>query len=187
MTVGVSTFHAWKEKIEKLSDLAEILSESRHDILEGGLLPYELRYTVHPTVDMKIGSVRKTLRLVTISILGEVIKAAVRINAELLIVHPGHVGWKHDAPASMKSLVESIKDLENLSDEYGITNFDYPLFTKLADVTMLENLEFVLDVGHANTAGKLPDLPIGEENIDFGTIARRIGNCEYVPEIVGKR
>ncbi|MHC1635790.1 MAG: sugar phosphate isomerase/epimerase family protein [Candidatus Methanospirareceae archaeon] len=174
--IGLSTFSfideelgVALERIEKLTIFAEILSESKHNI-DAGInaeipLSYHLKYAVHaPVTDVNIASVHEVIRRASMSIIEDVIKAAIKIDAELIVVHPGYVGWVQDIPAAMKSLEKSIKELDSLVEEYGMRigienqpNFEYLLFKLPEDITSLNlgNLDLILDVGHANTSGDI--------------------------------
>ncbi|MHC1585406.1 MAG: sugar phosphate isomerase/epimerase family protein [Candidatus Syntropharchaeia archaeon] len=172
--IGVSTFAyiteelgSALEKIERVSNFAEILCEGRHSILNDAQIPksFNLEYTVHaPITDVNLSGVHEVLRRASVKLLEEVIVAALDIEAKLLVVHPGYIGWlwEQEIKHAVSSFKKSLKNLKDLSEEYGIKiaienqpNREYLLFRTPEMISFLEGVGFVLDVGHANTNGNI--------------------------------
>ena len=208
--IGISTFpyitmslYDALSEIEKLSSHAEVLSESKHNILLYGevLSSFNLKYTIHaPITDMNFSSIHPPIRDAAMGVLEDVIRYGVEIGAEVFVVHPGYLGWITDLELAQQRMRVSLNGMEALAKEYGVLiaienqpDHEYLLFRTPDLLSELDGLGFTLDVGHANTAGMLPDflehqvdhlhlhdnngetdehLAIGEGNIDFSEVAK---------------
>ncbi|NLB00765.1 MAG: sugar phosphate isomerase/epimerase [Methanomicrobiales archaeon] len=146
---------------------AEILSDGPHCLFrfEEVCRSFDLHYTVHaPTADINIASENEHLRRATVRVLTDLAGVCDRINAERLIVHPGHVWGEEMRQPAQAALDRSLDDLAAVQEEvnvrFAIENmgawdicfFRTPEFLdRLAD----RNLGFALDVGHAHVNGNL--------------------------------
>ncbi|RJS70573.1 MAG: sugar phosphate isomerase/epimerase [Candidatus Syntrophoarchaeum sp. WYZ-LMO15] len=172
--IGISTFpyirmslYEALARIEQLTDLAEVLSESRHNILLYGevMLSFNLRYTIHaPITDINLSSIHPPLREAAIRVLEDVIRRGVELGAEVFVVHPGYIGWEADYELAREGMRRSLSRLPEIASEYGVTiaienqpNREYLLFRTPEMLTDLGGLGFALDVGHANTVGMLEE------------------------------
>lgn len=154
------------EEIEYMSDGAEIFSEGFHDLFKDSETPlsYNLEYTVHaPNTDLNIGSIREPMRKAGLELIKEMMEICDRIDARVLVVHPGYFTYSCDVPAARGSLKNSLMELENLTDgtdiEICIENMpsDWNCFLfQYPDLDLGDN-GFALDVGHANTTDTLND------------------------------
>ena len=213
MKIGISTW-AYQDlplaealqRISALCDRAEILCEARHSLLDPENLQvmesFSLKYTVHGLVtDVNVASVHPELRRASVEIHGRAIEAAAAAGAELYVLHPGYAAWSACRPRALRALGDSLQELAQTADDSGITvavenmpKSDWLFFHRPG--LNLRGMGLVLDVGHANTTGTLPEflecrelahvhlhdnfgendehLPLGKGGIDFEPIFRTI-------------
>jgi sugar phosphate isomerase/epimerase len=170
----ISTFCCIDRPLEEALDIlasrtssVEILSDGLHDLLSDSspCNEYPLSYSVHaPCAEVNIAAVNERIRTASISVLGDISAASVRIGAEHLVVHPGFTPYEQVRGASSLSLLHSLDDLARLQEEHGIKvcvenmgsweccHFRTPSF--LHELTE-RDLGFTLDCGHAQLNGNL--------------------------------
>ena len=170
----VSTFccmdHPLAEAVEILAPRTghiEILADGPHDLLYEGipLSGNGCSYSVHaPTSEINIASVNEHMRRASVSVLGNMMAACVRIGAEHLVVHPGYAAYEQVHTRSYASLLRSLDDLVPLQEEHGVItcvenmggwkccHFRSPEF--IPELTS-RGLGFTLDCGHAQLNGNL--------------------------------
>ena len=128
--IGISSyaFHdlplsAALEKIEGMSECAEIYSEGLHDIFRHAQTPlsYNLKYSVHaPTTDLNIASIREPIRQASLELVRQAVDICTRIDAEMLVVHPGYFSYSYDLPAAKAALNRSIGEFADISGDTGV-------------------------------------------------------------------
>ena len=151
------------EKIESMSRCAEIYSEGLHDIFRHAQTPlsYDLKYSVHaPTTDLNIASIREPIRQASLELVKQAVDICTKIDAEMLVVHPGYFSYSYDLPAARAALKRSIGEFADISGDTGVQicienmpNWECFLFRQ-PDID-LNGTGLVLDTGHANTTGTL--------------------------------
>jgi sugar phosphate isomerase/epimerase len=122
-----------------------------------------LKYTVHaPTSDLNPASIREPIRKASIKILAEVADICVKLNCEIMVVHPGYVAFPHDLKFALQAFSRSVPELEHISAETGVKICveNMPMWEcflfRHPGLDIGDNY-FALDVGHANTMGNLTD------------------------------
>ncbi|MDO5829132.1 MAG: sugar phosphate isomerase/epimerase family protein, partial [Methanocorpusculum sp.] len=126
---------------------------------------YHLRYSVHsPVSDGNIAEPNEKIRAASVEVIKDIAEIADRINAEVLVLHPGYCLDKTLFSASETALLRSIEHLGKLQEEYTVRfamenmgsldclHFRYPEFL---DTIRDAGLGFCLDVGHAYLNGVL--------------------------------
>ncbi|MCD4767726.1 MAG: sugar phosphate isomerase/epimerase [Methanosarcinales archaeon] len=168
--IGISSyaFHnlplsAALENIESISKCAEIYSEGLHDIFRHTQTPlsYDLKYSVHaPTTDLNISSIREPIRQASLELVRQAVDMCTRIDAGMLVVHPGYFSYSYDLPVARAALNRSIREFADISGDTGVQicienmpNWECFLFRQ-PDID-LDGTGLVLDTGHANTTGTL--------------------------------
>ncbi|WP_305064610.1 sugar phosphate isomerase/epimerase family protein [Methanococcoides sp.] len=171
--IGISSFAFHElplsealEKIEPMTDCAEIFSEGLHDLFREEELAffYDLKYTVHaPGTDMNLSSLREPIRLAAISLVEQLAGICNELDSDILVVHPGYFSYPVDMMHAQRAFERSIVDLENISRDTGVRmcienmpKWDCFLLRN-PDIDLGDN-GFTLDVGHANTRGNLNNL-----------------------------
>lgn len=145
----------------------EILSDGLHDLLSdrSPCNEYPLSYSVHaPCAEVNIAAVNERIRTASLSVLGDILAASVRIGAEHVVVHPGFTPYEQVRARSFLSLLRSLDDLARLQEEHGITvcvenmgSWECCHFRTLSFLHELteRGLGFTLDCGHAQLNGNL--------------------------------
>ena len=203
------------EKIESLTDCAEIFSEGRHDLLreEEVAFSYDLTYTVHaPSTDINLASVREPIRMASLQLVKQMADICNDLDSDIMVIHPGYFPFSSDGPAAMKAFERSVPVLEDISTDSGVKicvenmpQWDCFLF-RYPQLDIGGN-GFTLDIGHANTLGNLPEfldvnishfhlhdnngtidehLPIGEGNIDMGLLVDLLKKSNAIKIIENK-
>lgn len=176
--IGISTL-AYSNKdlafalseIEKNAKHAEIFSEGIHDVIHSKnpdrseiLSSFSLSYSIHaPTLDINLAAARETIRKAGVGIINDSAVFCMNRNIEILVVHPGYTADPGTLPAAYKSFEKSAEDLQRIKEETGVRicmenmpDADIYLFRNPEDLDVeSRNLEFILDIGHAHTAGNL--------------------------------
>ena len=176
--IGISTLsfsnlplHTALKEISKRAAHAEIFSEGSHDLIHSPqndiLSDFDLSYSIHaPTMDINIASVREKIRTAGVSVLSDSAEFCMNHGIEIMVVHPGYtadIANMKNAEASLhKSLTELSKIAENTGVRLCIENMpDAEVFlfknSDEIDFSKYPDLEFVLDIGHANTTRNLND------------------------------
>jgi sugar phosphate isomerase/epimerase len=213
MKLGISTW-AYQDlplagtldRISQLADRAEILCEARHSLLRPENLEatasFSLKYTVHGLVaDINIASIYPEFREASVKLHRRAFRASAAVGAELYVIHPGFTSWSFCRLEALQALDQSLADLAPLEEELGIRlaveNMPKSewLFFNRPDLE-LHGMGLVLDVGHAQTCGTLPEfldrpelahvhlhdnsgngdehMPLGRGVIDFAPVLRAI-------------
>jgi len=174
MKIGISTWAYLDlplgealERISRLSGRAEIICDAGHSLFFSDNLEsassFSLKYTIHGLIaDINIASIHPEFREVSVKLDRQEIEAGAAIGAELYIIHPGYAPWSFCWLDALQSLDLSLAELAPLQEELGIRlavenmpKSDWLFFNK-PDLD-LHGMSLVLDVGHAQTCGTLPD------------------------------
>lgn len=155
------------ESLLPYTDFVEILSDGRHSLFdfEETAASYSLRYSIHcPVSDGNIAEPNEKIRAASVEVIKDIAEIADRINAEVLVLHPGYCLDKTLFSASKTALLRSVESLGKLQEEYTVRfamenmgsldclHFRYPEFL---DTIRDAGLGFCLDVGHAYLNGAL--------------------------------
>ncbi|WP_440953438.1 sugar phosphate isomerase/epimerase family protein [Methanococcoides sp. FTZ1] len=171
--IGVSSFAFYElpltealEKIEQMSDCAEIFSEGMHDLFREGrelAFSYDLKYTVHaPSTDLNLSSLREPIRLASLSVVKQMADICNDLDSDILVVHPGYFSYPVDMVNAQKAFEKSVAELSEISANTGVRicienmpKWDCFIFRD-PGIDLGDN-GFTFDVGHANTSGNLND------------------------------
>jgi sugar phosphate isomerase/epimerase len=153
------------ERVSRISDSAEVLSEGRHSLLIPEnvevLQAFKLKYTVHGAVSgVNIASLDPRVRSASVVLHKREIALSAKVGASIYVVHPGYLSWSFQAFRTTKALEKSLEELKAAETEYGISvalenlpKCPWPFFSSPG--LDLKGLGIALDVGHANTCGSL--------------------------------
>ena len=155
------------ERLSQHTAFVEILASGNHSLFDFGEIAasYPLRYSVHcPVSDGNIAEPNEKIRRASVEVLAETAETADKINAEVLVIHPGWCMEQHLFAASEQALLRSVEELGNLQEEYTVRfavenmgslpclHFRTPEFLQ---VVREAGLGFCLDTGHASLNGVL--------------------------------
>ncbi|AEH61779.1 Xylose isomerase domain protein TIM barrel [Methanosalsum zhilinae DSM 4017] len=211
--IGISTYayrqfplYQALETIEGKVQCAEIFSEGPHDILKDTETPlsFNLKYAVHaPCTDLNIACIREPIRKASVELVGQMLDACQRIDADVMVLHPGYFTYSIDVEQALDSLSRSLEEMESFTQETGvkicIENMpaDWNCFVFQQPDLDLKAHHLALDIGHAATTGRLNEflempvshfhvhdnnglsdehLPVGSGSIDFKAIASALRN-----------
>ncbi|MCQ2972380.1 MAG: sugar phosphate isomerase/epimerase [archaeon] len=179
MKIGASTLAIANEKFGENLGFYEDLDLKYIEIIDqypniddnADLLnSFNFKYTVHsPIVDINIASLNEAIRQTSINEIKKSMDLATKINADLVVVHPGNVPFMGRGLEDViyeigkKSIIELgeygqeigvTPAVENMPDFEGAMHKDINVLSEL-----LESIDtaMTLDVGHANTLGYTPD------------------------------
>lgn len=178
---SLDPFEESLKKVEKEFDGWEILSEKYHawnyrEEIEDALSTTNIEVQVHaPLNDINIASINEEMRKASVKEVKKSIELASTIGAEIVTVHPGlysplSVYWDGATDTSKKSL----RELQGYAEEMGVTlaleNLPEMWLSMCStseetrDFLKELDIEFCLDIGHANTANEL------DEFLDFSPV-----------------
>jgi sugar phosphate isomerase/epimerase len=155
------------DRISRISDAAEVLSEARHSLLAPknlrAMRSFDLNYTVHGIfMDVNIASIHASVRYASMKLHRRTIKAAASAGASIYVVHPGQVAWTCCREQALQSMERSLQELRLMEKEFGIRvavenmpKGDWLIYSRPS--MDLGGLGTVLDVGHAYTCGSLDE------------------------------
>ncbi|ABR55714.1 Xylose isomerase domain protein TIM barrel [Methanococcus aeolicus Nankai-3] len=149
--------------LEKKVNFVELVCDGNINIMEQKNIDisynYDLNYTIHcPLTDISLSSYREKVRKFSISYVKDIIKVANKVDAKLIVLHPGHNIFKYDYDKSLNSLIKSLNDLNMLQNEYGIKitienmpSYDMFMFRSPIEeiISNLGDLGITFDVGHS--------------------------------------
>lgn len=203
-------------KSDRLELLSAISNTHRMPSIKNLLNSYDFKYFVHaPSIDVNLASLNPDLRKASERAILRAVNLAAETGAKLLVSHVGRLSRDYSQKLVEKSVnnaASSLKTLARISNELGIVftiendhgSSDrvlagYPEQIKL----LLESIgcKLTLDVGHANTLGKIEDflkldkfivnvhlhdnngardehLAPGKGNIDFSELFRVMKNWQ---------
>ena len=179
MKIGASTLATFNDSLKSSLDFIECLGIEYAELLHqypneefdlDVLNSYNLKYTIHaPFLDVNIASLSSKSRNNSIEQIKGSIDLANKIDASIVVVHPGLVPFLlKDQPEKIYDVAdESIKEIGRYGQDLGVnaTIENMPAFESMIyqDMTRLnETLEnfdmsMTLDIGHANHSGISPD------------------------------
>lgn len=183
--VGISMLYCLGEPFNKMvkrlptmqTRYLEILDDGTHDLnktrinqLKEAAKTHNLEYSLHaPFADINIASPIKPLLNASLKRLKQSLKTASALDAKLWVFHPGQrtgIGQFYPG-ADFKQMCQSIQQLYELSEEYGVNIAleNLPAKYWFLMSTPQEFLRFyretnlpigiVLDLGHANLEGQI--------------------------------
>jgi sugar phosphate isomerase/epimerase len=216
---GVSTFCLHQEslvsaldKISSISDYIEVMDEGLH-YLESAepLMSYTQKFSLHaPSRGTNIASLLEPIRKASIEVISQCFSIAAEVNAGV-VIHPGYFAWAEERKKAEQQLKISLSDLSDLGCEYSVQyyienmgNWDYFFLKTPAELSLIGDTPFALDVGHAhqnhclreflavpaghyhlhdNFGSEDSHLAIGEGSIDFEPVIRAVQKNKIPPVI----
>lgn len=162
---GISTFCLHNEplgsaleQIAPLADLIEVMDEGLH-YLENAepLLSYTHRFSIHaPCRGTNLASLLEPIRRASVEVMEECFRVAAEVNASV-VVHPGYFAWEAERAKAEAQLVRSLDELSHHSRDYGVPfmvenmgNWEYFLLKTPAELPLIGDAGFALDIGHAH-------------------------------------
>jgi sugar phosphate isomerase/epimerase len=162
---GVSTFclHSTPlaealEELLTITDHIEVMDEGLHhlenaDILRG----YSARYSIHaPSRGTNLASLLEPIRRASVEVMADCFRIAGEVNARV-VLHPGYFAWEVERKKAEHQLMRSLDELHVLSKQYSVDfcvenmgNWEYFLLKTPAELPLIGNTRFALDVGHAH-------------------------------------
>jgi sugar phosphate isomerase/epimerase len=216
---GVSTFCLHQESlisaldtISSISDYIEVMDEGLHylDSAEP-LMSYSKKFSLHaPSRGTNIASLLEPIRKASVEVMSRCFRIAAEVNAGV-VIHPGYFAWTEERKKAERQLKISLSDLSELSAEYSVQycienmgNWDYFFLKTPAELSLIGDSPFALDVGHAhqnnclreflavpaahyhlhdNLGSEDSHLAMGEGSIDFKPVLRAVQKSRILPVI----
>jgi sugar phosphate isomerase/epimerase len=216
---GVSTFCLHQESlisaldtISSISDYIEVMDEGLHylDSAEP-LMSYSKKFSLHaPSRGTNIASLLEPIRKASVEVLSRCFRIAAEVNAGV-VIHPGYFAWAEERIKAERQLKISLSDLSEISSEYSVQfyienmgNWDYFFLKTPAELSIIGDTPFALDVGHAhqnhclreflsvpaahyhlhdNLGTEDSHLALGEGSIDFKPVIRAVQKNRIPPVI----
>ncbi|WP_157209583.1 sugar phosphate isomerase/epimerase family protein [Methanotorris igneus] len=172
MSVFLDSEYSLNDALEFLESrvrYVELICDGNMDIMEKfeDLETYNLKYTIHsPITDINLSSHREKVRTMSIEIIEDVLKTSLKVDARLIVVHPGYSIFKHDYERNLNSLINSLKDLNKLKEEYGIDitienmpSYDMFMFRHPDEyiINNLDEVKITFDIGHSFLNGNIDE------------------------------
>ncbi len=187
MKIGVSTLALFPMSLEKILDYlksikleyVEIIKEYPYHSIDPEVVnSYNFKTSVHsPLSDINIASLNESIRKASIKEIKDSINLASKIDASVVVVHPGHMAFlaREFPDEIMKNSLKSLKECSKYAEEHGISlcvenmpdmeglickNLD-----ELYELTQQLEVLMTLDVGHAHNMGLSVDEMLKYDNI----------------------
>lgn len=187
LKIGVSTLALFPLSLEEILDYlesikveyVEIIREYPcHEVDSDMVNSYNFKTSVHsPLSDVNIASLNESIRKASVKEVKDSIDLAVKIDASVVVVHPGHIAFlvREFKDELMKSSLKSLNECSIYAEDHGIKicvenmpdmegmickNLD-----ELYNITQEIGSSMTLDVGHAHNMGISIDEMIKYDNI----------------------
>ncbi len=178
---SLNPFEESLKKVEKEFNGWEILAEKYHNLdhrakIKDALSTTDIEVQVHaPLNDINIASINEEMRKASVQEVKKSIELGSTIGAKIVTVHPGlysplSVYWDGATDTAKKSLRELQKYAEEMGVTLALENLPKMWLSMCStseetrDFLTELDIEFCLDIGHANTADEL------DEFLDFSPI-----------------
>lgn len=160
-------------------EYVEIIKEYPYQEIDSDLInSYDLKTSVHsPLSDINIASLNESIRKASVREIKDSIDLASKIDASVVIVHPGHMAFlvREFKDELMQSSFKSLKECLKYAEEYGINlcvenmpEMDGMIcksLEELYELTQKTGASIALDVGHAHSMGLSVDEMLKYDNI----------------------
>ncbi|WP_292460971.1 sugar phosphate isomerase/epimerase family protein [Methanothermococcus sp.] len=151
------------EFLEKKVEYVELVCDGNINVMEKENIDvpysYDLNYTLHcPLTDLNLASFREKIRNASLDFVKDILKTADRVNANLVVLHPGYCVFKYDYKKASNALIKSLKDLNDIQKEYSIKitienmpSYNMFMFREPTDeiINNLGDLSITFDIGHS--------------------------------------
>ena len=204
--IGISTYCLIEEplsvaldRLTALTDLIEVMDEGPHFV--DSTEPFEsytADFILHaPYHGMNIACLFESVRRASVDVMTACFAQAAEIGAAV-VLHPGYFAWAQEREQAAAQFATSLAELCAAACEYSVSfsfenmgNMDFFNLRTPADLALIGDCGFTLDVGHANLNGCLPGFldthfshlhlhdndgrrdthsPVGEGTIDFPAV-----------------
>lgn len=156
------------EKIREKTSVIEILSDGPHDLFHhlDACSSVDARFSVHMPNDINLASTNERIRTLGLQVIDELLGICDLLNAEILVVHPGYCAWTQTREESHAAFLRSLGNFARIQEEHDVRiaienlgSWDCCHFRTPDAIASIheKGLGFVLDVGHANLNGNLPE------------------------------
>jgi sugar phosphate isomerase/epimerase len=216
---GISTFclneenlSSALEKLAPLTDHIEVMDEGLHYLENAGpLFSYSTRFSIHaPCRGTNLASLLEPIRRASVEVMAQAFSLAGEVNASV-VIHPGYFAWPQEREKAGRQLKKSLADLSLCAKEYSVSFFvenmgdwGYFLLKNPAELPIIGDAGFALDVGHAHQNHCLPEFlahparhyhihdndgtedshsAIGKGTIDFVPVIKTITKSGVTPVI----
>ena len=179
MKIGASTLATFNNSLDSSLEFIEGLGIEYAELLHqyptedfdlDVLNSYNLKYTIHaPFMDVNIAALGSKSRECSISQIKSSVDLANKIDASIVVVHPGLIPFlAKEMPEEIYKVADrSIGEIGEYSKDLGVntTIENMPAFesmiyqdmSRLNDTLMNFDMSMTLDIGHANHSGISPD------------------------------
>ena len=219
--IGISTYCLIEEplpavldRLTSLTSLVEVMDEGPHFV--DSTEPFEsytADFILHaPYHGMNIACLFESVRRASVEVMTDCFRQAAEIGAAV-VLHPGYFAWEQEREQAIAQFAKSLAELCAAAREYSVMfsfenmgNMDFFNLRTPADLPLIGDCGFTLDVGHANLNGCLPGFlsshfshlhlhdndgrrdthsPVGEGTIGFPAViaARRREHATAVVEV----
>ncbi|MDD3621354.1 MAG: sugar phosphate isomerase/epimerase [Methanofollis sp.] len=219
---GISTYALYDlplpealDQIAALTSYVEVMDDGLHFLEDAEpLLSYDLRYTLHaPSRSVNIASTLEPIRRASVEVITDCFSIAGEVDADV-VIHPGYFAWEADRARARRQFEQSLAELSEAARErsvrYAVENMAWEFFLLQTpdELPILGDAGLVLDVGHANIRGCLPEFldhsiahfhlhdndgsadthsPVGTGTVDFAAVmdAVRKNGVDPIIEVRG--
>ncbi len=216
---GISTFCLHKQPLSealgtlsKMTGFVEVMDDGLHHIEDAEILAsYTMKYSLHaPSRGTNLASLLEPIRRASVEVMAECFRIAGEVGAPV-VLHPGYFAWEEERKKAERQLGLSLDELHFHAQEYSVEFFvenmgDWPYFLLKtpAELPLIGNTPFALDVGHAHQNHCLDDflqcpaghyhlhdndgtadthVAVGEGTIDFSAVMQAVRKSGIDPII----
>lgn len=169
--IGISTYCLIEEplpaaldRLSCLTGLIEVMDEGPHFVDSTEIFgSYTTDFILHaPYHGMNIACLFESVRRASVEVMTDCFARATEIGAAV-VLHPGYFAWEQEREQANRQFATSLEELRAAAREYSVSfsfenmgNMDFFNLRKPADLPLIGDCGFTLDVGHANLNGCLP-------------------------------
>jgi sugar phosphate isomerase/epimerase len=200
------------EELQGITRYIEVMDEGLHHLNDAEVLrQFPCRYSIHaPSRGTNLASLLEPIRRASVEVMAECFSIAAEVDAKV-VLHPGYFAWEEERVRAQDQLQRSLAELQTHAAEYGVEffvenmgNWEYFFLKTPAELPLIGNVQFALDVGHAHQnrclEGFLPvparhyhlhdndgtedsHAAVGDGTIDFGAVMAAVRKSGIVPVI----
>lgn len=146
------------DRIAEVTGSIEVMDEGRHFLKNAEpLLSHSCTFSIHaPCRGTNLASLLEPIRRASVEVIAECFAIAAKVDA-VVVVHPGYFAWPEERAQAEQQLTRSLAELSAAAREYGIAysvenmgNWEYFFLKTPAELPLIGDCDFTLDVGHAH-------------------------------------
>lgn len=150
--------------LENKTSAVEVMDDGNHYTNDASLLQsYPYKYTIHaPIRSVNIASILPPIRKASVGLICESMDLAAECNALRVVFHPGYYTFEEEYEKAVLALKTSLAEIMQYSRECGVPccienmgEFGYYFLRYPNDFSLIGDMEFCLDIGHAHQCGVL--------------------------------